>query len=470
MKRHLIYTPLAMALWVLCGTAGLMAPAPAQAKASADEIARLGKQLTCMGAEKAGTASGVAEWTGKWLGPAPGMVTESGRHPVDPYAAEKPLFEINAQNYQKYAEQLSEGQKSLFRKYPATFRMNVYPAHRDFRFDEAACKAALQNAASAELRPDGMGVVNGYNGAAPFPFPKSGMELAWNILLPLRASWEMRDTDTVVVYPNGTTMKGWQVIWVYSPVSDPRLRGTRYEGVSSLTLGIALLPEREKGTVKRILDFYDYAANARQGWFYNPDTRRVRQLPGFGYDQPLESSGGTITVDDVRMFNGPPDRYQWKIVGKREVFIPYNGYRLEGKAAGEGNYGKLLTPGHENPDFVRWELHRVWVLEAMLKEGYRHLYGRRVFYIDEDTWLPAMADNFDARGGLWRFGWVNNYYLPGPNIFNAGSAFYHDLNSGAYSAFDLTQAKAKTYQINAPEVPYSRPEYYSVERMKSLGY
>ncbi len=448
----------------------LVAVGTAHAKATPEEIARLGKSLTCLGAEKAGTVSGVAEYTGKWLGAAPGMSTEPGRHPTDPYADEKPLFTITAKNVAQYAERLSEGQKALFKKFPDTYQMHVYPSHRDFRFDDSMCKIAAQNAASAAMTPDGMGVLNGFIGAVPFPFPKSGLELVWNSLLPVRAAWDYRDTDTVVVYPNGSTMRGWQIFWGYSRVSDPRLRGAPYEGLSSATLAIALLPEREKGTVKLIYDYFNYNVNSRQGWFYNPDTRRVRQLPGYGYDQSIESAGGTVTVDDVRLFNGPPDRYQWKIAGKRELYIPYNGFKLEGKAAGENKYAKLLTPGHENSDFVRWELHRVWVLEATLKEGYRHLYPRRTFFLDEDTWLATMADNFDARGKLWRYNWLNVYYVPGPNIFNAGTSFYHDLDSGAYSAFDLAQAKAKSYIVNPAGVDYDKVDFYTIEHMKSIGY
>jgi hypothetical protein len=441
-----------------------------QARGSAEEIARLGRQLTCMGAEKSGTPGGVAEWTGKWLGAAPGMVTTPGVHPADPYAHEKPLLTITAQNLATYADHLGEGQKAIFRKYPNTFRMQVYPSHRDFRLDDAVCQAAAQNAVHAVLTTGGMGVTHGVMGAPPFPFPASGLELVWNTLLTVRAAWDLRDTDVMVVYPNGTMMQGWQRLWGWSRVSDPRLRGKPYEGHSSVIMGIALLPEREKGTVKLITDSFDYAAQPRQGWFYNPGTRRIRQLPGVCYDQAIESSGGTVMIDDARMFNGPPDRYQWSIVGKKEIFIPYNGFRLEGKAVGENRYARLLTVGHENPDFVRWELHRVWVLEGALKEGYRHLYARRRLYVDEDSWLAVMADNFDARGVLWRFGWVNNYYLPGPNIFNAGSAFYHDLDSGAYSAYDLAQAKPRSYLVNVPGADYDKIEFYTTENMRAIGY
>ena len=83
-------------------------------------------------------------------------------------------------------------------------------------------------------------------------------------------------------------------------------------------------------------------------------------------------SGGSITVDEVRIFNGSAQRYNWNIVGKKELYIPYNTARLH---ANDLKYASMLTPGHINPDNMRYELHRVWVLEGVLKPGNRHLYG-----------------------------------------------------------------------------------------------
>ncbi|MFD2272741.1 DUF1329 domain-containing protein [Undibacterium arcticum] len=152
-------------------------------------------------------------------------------------------------------------------------------------------------------------------------------------------------------------------------------------------------------------EFYNYA-KSRQAWQYNPGTRRVRQMPEFGFDMP-QGPGGFRTVDDDRLFNGSPERYNWKIVGKKEAYIPYNAYRLNDPKV---KYSELLKRGHVNPAYMRYELHRVWVLEGALKEGYRHLYAKRVMYLDEDTWHPVISDNYDARGQLWRVGMVN-YFL-----------------------------------------------------------
>ena len=448
----------------------LLTSASAHAKAGADELARLGKQLTCMGAEKAGTPSGVAEYSGKWLGPAPGMTTEPGKHPVDPYASEKALFTITAQNMAQYGDKLSEGQKAMFKKHP-TFKMHVYPSHRDFRYDDSVCKAVATNAAEAELVDDGINVKNGHKGAALFPFPKTGLELLWDGAFPARSNIEYRDTDLAVVYPAGNILWGRQLMWQYQRMNDPKLRGSKMEGIAAYTKIVTLLPEREKGALTKTLDFFTMDKDQqRLAWQYLPAVRRVRQAPGFGFDMPNPSSANTITVDETRLFNGSGQRYQWKILGKKEIYIPYNGYKLEGREVGQNRYAKLLTPGHENPDFVRWELHRVWVLEARLKEEFRHLYVTRVFYLDEDNMQFTMSDTFDGKGQIWRFNWINNLYVPGANVFNQYTAFYHDLSNGQYTAYDLTQDKPEWVVTDKPGAEYASPDFYSLENLKVGGY
>lgn len=457
--------PTALLSALLCLPAG-----PLQAKANPEEIGQLGRQLTCMGAEKAGSPSGVAEYTGKWLGAAPGMKQETNRLPSDPYADEKPLYTITATNLPQYADKLSEGQKAMFRKFPNSFRMQVYPSHRDFRYDNSICQVIAKNAAEAELAADGLSVINGYMGASPFPLPKNGLELLWNAVLPAMTHVEYRDTDLAIVYPNGNITWGAQLVWVLARANDPQLRGRKHEGLSALARGVTLLPEREKGVMTRVIDKFSMEKESRLAWQYIPASRRVRQAPGFGFDMPMASSANTLTIDDARIFNGSGERYDWKLLGKREIHIPYNNYRLESRAVGENKYAGLLTPNHENPDLVRWELHRVWVLEARLKEGFRHLYPHRVFYIDEDNWLFAMADTYDAQGRIWKYNWVNNVYQPGPNVFNQFSAFYHDLTSGTYTVYDLTQGKPQGVIVDAPKAEYGKPAFYSIDNLKTSGY
>jgi len=79
----------------------------------------------------------------------------------------------------------------------------------------------------------------------------------------------------------------------------------------------------------------------------------------------------------------------------------------------------LITPSTINPDYERYELHRVWVLEGNLKSGVRHIYAKRLLYADEDTWLTLTADNYDSRGQLWRVNLVNFFYSQESKTYHA---------------------------------------------------
>ena len=86
------------ALWI-GGLALLLAAPLAMAKVSEEEAARLERELNVRGAEVAGNADGsIPAWTGKWLGLPPGLTWKGPGQEAypDPYAADKPLFSIDA--------------------------------------------------------------------------------------------------------------------------------------------------------------------------------------------------------------------------------------------------------------------------------------------------------------------------------------------------------------------------------------
>ena len=436
----------------------------ALAKVPAQEVEKLGKELTCVGAEKAGNKDGtISPYSGKWLGvPAGVNFKGSGAHYQDPYANEKPLFEITAKNMGQYAERLSEGQKALLKKYHDSFRIPVYPTHRDFRYANWVCDASKQNALSAELTEEGEGV-HALSGVAPFPIPKTGLELLRNMTLPVRAWKETATYDQAVVYSNNNIAWGRVDYKILAPGNDPgkKLRD-KTEGVQAYANVVTQLPERNKGEIIVSADYFNYKSQPRQGWQYNPGTRRVRQLPGFGFDMP-QGPGGFRTIDDDRLFNGSPERYSWKIVGKKELYIPYNAYRVNDEKV---KYSELLKQGSINPDYMRYELHRVWVLEGTVKEGFRHQYAKRVMYLDEDTWHAVISDNYDARGQLWRVAMVNYWYAYEMEAFHAGVALYHDLASGAYMADRLLNEQPNGTFLNTGDM---KPEDFTPDTMRRTG-
>ncbi|MGB7194202.1 MAG: DUF1329 domain-containing protein [Collimonas pratensis] len=353
---------------------------------------------------------------------------------------------ITAQNVAQYADRLTEGEKALLKKYPSTFRMPVYPSHRDFRYSDKVFANVKENAAQAELTDDGMGVKGVFGGPA-FPIPKNGMELMWTITSAVSAWNEIAIYDQVVVYPDGNIAWGRVNYKIMSTPYDPNGVRKDWNGTSTNFSVLTLMPERDKGSIIVGNQHWDFANHARQAWQYSPGTRRVRQLPSFGFDMP-QGPGGFRTVDDDHLFNGSPERYDWKIAGKKEIFIPYNAYKLDDPRV---KYADMLTKGHVNPDLTRYELHRVWILEATVKPGVRHQYAKRVLYIDEDSWNPVISDNYDARGQLWRVSMQNLIYAYELQGFQPRVAIYHDLLSGAYLADRLINERTPP-KINSGEL------------------
>jgi hypothetical protein len=435
----------------LC-TVGIGLPIQAAlAKVSAEKAKELdGPKLTCMGAEKAGSASGVAEWTGKYFGTWPGQTKPYGYEP-GPYADEKPLFTITAQNMAQYASKMTEGQKALMKKYPQAFRMNVYPSHRDFKFADWVCDIVKKNATTAEVVHNGLGI-SGTTGAHPFPFPQSGIEAVWNIINPHRAWTEKAVCDIADVYANGSIAWGRNRFMTMNLGNnpDPKKRASYQDKINSYFYSGYLLPERDKGFVAVGFQPNDFTKDSTSSWQYQPGIRRVRQAPEVGFDYPVPPAG-LRTVDDDYVFNGSPERYTWKLVGKTEMYVPYHNFKANDPAV---KYSDLIKPSTVNPDYERYELHRVWVLEGYLKQGVRHIYSKRRLYADEDTWLALWADNYDGRGQLWRVAFVNYFYSQESKTFHRGSSIYHDLTSGAYEAGYLTNERgADWWRINTPLNP-----------------
>lgn len=443
-----------------------LAAANVRAKVTEAEAAKLGKELTCVGAEAGPNKDGtIPAFSGKWLGTPPGIkyTPHVGQHPVDPFAADKPLFVITQANAAQYAARLSDGQKALLARFPNTYKIPVYQGRREFRYPDKICELAKKNAREAELIDNGFGFT-GVMGAIPFPIPKQAMEVLANHNFPYRAFTEdNRGRDIADVNSKGVITWGRQFNRNMNVVTTPENLGKPMEGAMAYAMTGTLLPERDKGTMTTSIEPVNFAKGKRLAWNYDPGTRRVRQLPQYGYDTPLAGSGGKLTIDQDRLMNGAPDRYEWSLHGKREMYIPANAYKVHEKGI---KYADLLKPGHPNPDMQRYELRRVWVLEGKLKDGYRHPFGKRVMFIDEDTWHAVAGDYYDTRGQLWQHAVINYYYAFDMNAWHAGTSFYHDLNSGSYVAYNLFQERDIGPILNKGDM---NPDQFTPAALRSAG-
>jgi hypothetical protein len=417
---------------ILIGVAICASSAPAQGKVPAEEAARLGRELTPLGAIRSGNEDGtIPTWEGGILRPPADY--QPGSHHPDPFADDAPLFTITAANLQQYAARLSPGQIAMFERYPETWRIPVYATRRSASLPQRIYDRTIANATSAELTPDGNGVVHAAEGI-PFPIPQNGLEAVWNHLLRYRGTSLHRETAQVAPTAGGD--------YTEVRVDEKAVYLYAREGatVASIDNRLAYLlqsvtaPPRLAGTILLVHETLNQKAELRQAWTYNPGQRRVRRAPNIAHDNPGTASDGQRTSDQLDMFNGAPDRYDWQLVGRRELYIPYNNYRLHSDAL---THDQIIQPGHINPDYTRYELHRVWEVNATLKDGTSHIYAKRRFFLDEDSWQIAVADHHDRRGQLWRVAeaYTINYY-ENPLLWETLFCVY-DLQNGRYLAFGL---------------------------------
>ncbi|WP_081489868.1 DUF1329 domain-containing protein, partial [Pseudomonas sp. R62] len=407
----------------------------------AAEADKLGKSLTPMGAEMAGNADGsIPAW--KPLPKNAGSVDSKG-FLSNPYASEQPLFTITAKDVDKYKDKLAPGQYAMFKRYPETFKMPVYPSHRGATVPDDVFAAIKKNATSTNLVSGGNGLEN-FDTAVPFPIPKTGVEVIWNHITRYRGGSVTRLVTQATPQPNGSySLVYFQDQFVfrdkmkdYDPANPGNILFYFKQKVTA--------PARLAGGVLLVHETLDQVKEPRSAWVYNAGQRRVRRAPQVSYDGPGTAADGLRTSDNLDMYNGAPDRYDWKLEGKKEMYIASDSYKLDDPKL---KYSDIIKAGHINQDLARYELRRVWHVVATLKEGQRHIYAKRDFYIDEDTWQAAVIDHYDGRGQLWRVAEAHaeNYYDKQVPWYALETLY--DLQSGRYLALGMKNEEKQAYDF-----------------------
>ncbi|MBL8142423.1 MAG: DUF1329 domain-containing protein [Acidobacteria bacterium] len=423
-------------------TAGLALPTAQQGG--------LGAGLTPLGGERAGNAAGtIPAWEGGITKAPAGYAV--GKHYVDPFAADKPLFTITQANAGQYGGQLSEGHKAMLKAY-GSFKMIVYPTRRSASAPQRVYDATSRNVSRAKLTNNGNGV-DGAIGGPPFPTPKTGVEVIWNHLLRYRGDTAGRWVIQAVPTRGGqyTTVQfdeETQFLYHLSNMTAEKLNNRILYFKQTVTA-----PARLAGGILLVHETLDQVKSPRDAWLYNPGQRRVRRAPQVAYDNPGTASDNMRTSDQLDMFNGAPNKYDWKLVGKKEIYIPYNAYRLQDPKL---KYKDIITPLHINPEHARYELHRVWVVEATLRAGERHTYKKRVFYLDEDSWQIVIIDQYDNRDQLWRVseGHAMNFYNV-PAVWTAAET-HTDLQAGRYLVMGLyNEGRVHDFNLKRSEADFT---------------
>jgi len=421
---------------------GLAAPllsVSSYAKVSEEQAARLGADLSPIGGEMAGNAEGTIPPLQMSLPKFPQEALDNpSKHLPNPYADEKPIVVLTAENYEQHADKLTEGQIALFKKFPETFKMKVYPSHRHMGFSDFIYKSTKENATRAVLAGDEAFL--GAYGGVPFPIPQNGLEAIWNHIALLGPYSTEQTSDSAAVWKSGRVEMGRDENYTINTFQNPNSNFEEYEQSYKygLTITTNHLPKKKAGEITLVHEPLGVEED-RKAWTYSPGIRRVRRAPVVAFDFAV-GPGGMFYADEGRMFAGSPVKYEWKLLGKVEKYTPFNNYDMDSP---ELTYDEILTPGHVNPEPMRYELHRLWKVEATLKDSERHVIGKRVLYLGEDSWMVQLADAWDNRENLWRTSMRTMIFDPHfPGLIGRTSVFY-DLISGDYSMQEMNNEQDK---------------------------
>jgi hypothetical protein len=414
---------------LLLGTAAAIGaglrPAAAQT-ATAKDPSLLTSTLTPFGAERAGNADGsIPAWTGGNTTMPAGYI--SGQPRPDPYANDKVLFSINAQNVAQYANKLPQGAVEMMKLYP-TYRVDVYPTRRSHAMPQYVYDNIALNVTRAQLSADGTAVSGAFCGA-PFPIPANGAEVMWNHLTAFQGeALKVLNSNYVVASSGQKYLASLATVTSDFPYYHREGSAETFNGVYKQFIIDTLAPPYQAGVGIMSVEQLDAKMHPPKTMQYLPGQRRVREAPDLAYDHPNLLAGGVGDFDEDFVYDGRMDQYDFKLVGKQEIFVPYNNNRCFLTM-----FDDQLGPKHYNPDVLRWELHRVWVVEMTLLPGARNVDARRVMYVDEDCWVALACDIYDASGAYWKFvhGLVINVFEVPTTLANSTTVLY-DLHKGNY--------------------------------------
>jgi hypothetical protein len=339
---------------------------------------------------------------------------------------------------------LSFGSQKLLQTFK-DMEMPIYKTHRSASYPDYVYEGIKKNESTASLMKYGAGVT-GARISSPFPKPENGLEVLWNHTLRYRGKAVNFEASTVSINEAGSravTLRDYQYYFAYS---DPEVSDEDLNNKIFFLKRKTLSPSSQAGGITLVHETLDQVRSPRKSWIYVPGQRRVRRTPDLNHDTPDIATNSLRTIDQVDMFNGAPTYYEWNLVGKQEMYIPYNAYALNAENL---TIEDITGPSHLNPNLLRYEAHRVWVVEATLRLGLQHRYAKRRYYFDEDSWSIVYAEEYDEEGNLWQFteAHLMNYFDV-PVLFTSLENTY-DFKDNRYFVEGIDNDRGATYNFNA---------------------
>lgn len=438
------------------------------ASALATDSARLGGELSSSGADKSAGAGGVIPAWAPAEPQGPGWAAGKLRSDFWKHRADKPLYSIDAASADKHADKLSPGQLALLKELPG-YRMDVYPARRSCGVPDFVAENTKKNVGLAKLDSTGFALQEAHVPGFPFPVPSSGVEAMWNMKMRYRGlGIEFNGAQTAVSPRRGAgdwirAQFDQSVYMAWGAKGSALFSKIGAQELTAYFTYTAPAALAGQAAVVNVL-----AGQAQETFYYFPGQRRVRRMPAYAYDAPQIGFDNQYTMDEPAVFSGPLDRFDWKLVGKKEMLVPYNAF---GVYDFRKRFEDAVSADFIQPAQRRYELHRVWVVEATVRPGVRHLAPKRLFYLDEDSWNPLMAVDFDAQGKVWkvREGFSIPVYKTG--TCDVAAFVQHNLADKRFvlDFAPLGTGKDVRWITSADGEPRMKPGFYTADNLRSIS-
>ena len=343
------------------------------------------------------------------------------------------------------------------------FRIDVYPTRRTVGYSDWHYDQIFRNATRTTTENDGLTVKDAYGGF-PFPIPKTGREAMWNAQMRITTPEMETIARNWAVEPGGKRIMLSELsMQVRYPIFDQTSSLEDYQkgpGFFSITRSEFTGPPVKNGEMLLIRFPLDTYSRNNDIWQYLSGQRRLRKAPNLAYDAPNPNTSGMTNMDESYGVSGSLDRFDLKLVGKREMFIPYNNNNLA-----LSNIETILTPRHPNPDVIRWELHRVWEIKMTVKDGFRNNVPIRRVYLDEDSWNFTVIDSFTSDGKPFKLSLFSQYLCPDMPMTGFAGYFTINLQTDTYLfEGDIT---GSSKPLNA--IPPMPATYYTPDALAAAG-
>lgn len=431
---------------------------------AAEDASRLGKDLNPLGGEMKGNKEGtIPAWKEENVFPGWSAGKDPGK--FYKYRDDKPLFTIDASNVDKHADKLAPGLIRLVKSYGA--QLPVYPSRRTCQAMDFFAENTRKNVSAAKINADGWSLGGAIFPGVAFPIPQNGIEAIWNHLTRYQGAASDWKNLTGYLSPRPGSDSATKVRYDNLNAYPHATKGSNPIGSAPFMWGLYYVYRSPaalsgQGIVQNF--HFDKAADT---WYYFPAQRRVRRLPSYDYDTPNVGFEGVLLADNNAVLLGNPDRFTWKLVGKKEMYVGVNNFAFLDPSR---KIDDVMKRTHLDSSILHYELRRVWVVEATVKQGMRHVSPKRTFYLDEDTFIATGSEDFDAQGQIAR--WKTSSQAPLPEL--GGQCNYvgyqvHEMQSGRYYADSLIfDGGSKKYYIENDD-PKFKARFYTSESLQRLG-